>query len=745
MTVRILSVLMLASLLAACTGDGDTEVTRATVSAETPDSFLLYPNTQAALAAGEYEVVVGPDTGTAAGTYTLLLTHDDGSTESRSGSWPAASTSVEGGITMTRAGGLRIAATAAVPVRLVLYRKNDGNVVLSAVNTLDLPLSRISSAAYGQAYYSAVDPTSARTTLAAWKSKNGFDAGFDSHVIFRDAKDLGYGRDMYTRRNADGTLAFFVNNYVVVQQPGSSSNYGPLNVEAAIAQDTRYLQGTNAIEFSPADQDGASDNGSMKITKFFTFDKNGNRIASADLDGRGVKHMPGMCWACHGGQTLPLDENGKFQAISLRSAKFNLIDAALLEYSPQSGYQRPQLEAGLRTLNQYVHESFMDMRDNRPAATRGKWSADSAIALAEGRYGAGMNATVSDDTFVPEGWQESDPANFPSRPLRPVGVSLLFKQVIEPHCLSCHSLQGSVVGEGITTTVNGKSVSLANAINFSSYEKFISFRNRIADYVYHRGLMPMSLRNFESFWKDPEQAPTRLASFLSDPSLPDLGLFDSAGKVIQPGLPVARPGASRSVKSLPDYLDGNASLFASSWKWVLKSQPAQAPGSTVSLLNAASVRPQLVVVGSAANGAYEFELTVANGKGTSTPVSVVLTVDTSLLRAPRALTFVQDIVPILSSDPATAQQCTSCHSAAGTYPTVPVYWSSGNQLYRQLMERVDLRYPENSKLLTKPTSLNHGGGVRMDLNTPAGLQNYGTIVNWIREGAVCGTDATLCP
>ncbi|MGH8493283.1 MAG: hypothetical protein ACRERR_09300 [Moraxellaceae bacterium] len=744
MTLRILATFVLTSLLAACTGDGDTEVTRATVATETPNAFLLYPNTQASLGAGSYEVEVETVSG-AAGTYSLLAVLDDGSSVTRSGSIAAGGSKTETGIALTNAGGLTLTATSSVPVRLTLRRAGDTNIIKTAVGSISLPLSQISSAAYGEAYYDAVDPNAERTTLADWKSKNGFNAGFDSHVIFRDAKDLGYGRDMYARRNADGTLAFFVNNYVVVQQPGSSSNYGPLNVEAAIAQDQRYLLGTNAIEFTPANQDGASDNGSIKITKFFTFNKSGNRIASADLDGRGVKHMPGMCWACHGGQTLPLDESGKFQAISLRSAKFNLVDAGILEYSPQSAYQRPQLEMGLRTLNQFVHESFETMDSERADTQQGKWSADAAIALAEGRYGSSMNAAASDDDFVPEGWKESDPLNFPARPLRPVGVELLFKKVVEPHCLGCHSLQGSVEGELIMVPVNTKPVSLANAINFASYEKFISYRERIADYVYHRGIMPMSLRNYESFWSDPEGAPTRLASFLSDPALSDLGLFGSNGKVIEPGLPVARPGADRLVKSLPSQMDGNASLFATSWRWVLKSQPAQAPGNSVSLLNAQSARATVVVVGAAANGDYVFELTVSNAKGTSTTVSSTLTVDSALPKAPEKLTFAADIAPILNNNPAVAQQCTSCHSAAGTHPGVPVYWNNSNELYRHVMERVSLKYPENSRLLTKPTSLNHGGAIRIDLNTAAGRKDYSTIVNWIREGAVCGTDATLCP
>lgn len=732
---KLLSVSLLAGLLAGCVGDGDTEVTSATVAAETPDSFLLYPNTQAPLAAGEYEVRIGPKTGAAAGNYRLLITYDDGRSETRSGSWPAAGTKTEQDIVLAHAGGLRLQVESAVATTLLLRREGDTLVVRqSDTGLIDLPLSQINSAAYGEAYYQAVDPTGTRTTLAAWKARNGFAAGADTHVIFRDAKDLGYGRDMYARRDAaTGRIAVFVNNYVVALQPGSSTNYGPLNVEAAISQDSRYLQGTNAIEFSPANEDGASDNGAMKITKFFTYDSSGKRIASADLDGRGTKHMPGICWSCHGGQTLPLNPDGTFQAQALRSAKFNLIDAAQLEYSTQSAYQRPQLESGLRLINQYVHASFGEMRARSLATTNGHWDADYAIALAEGRYGAALNRASSDDDHVPEGWTQN-----PAFPARPVGVEQLFKQVVEPHCLGCHSLQGTTAGENVTTLVDGNNVSLANAINFSSYEKFIAYRSRIADYVYHRGLMPMSLRNFESFWKTPTGAPTLLASFLGDSTL-----FDASGKVIQPGHAVARPGANRTVKTLPLQLDGNASSFALSYSWRLKSQPG---GGNASLLNAGTARPTLVTSGAVVNGNYEVELTVSNGKGAGTPVSSVITVDSSLAKTPHQLTFVDDVLPILTTD--VTAQCTNCHSVAGNagaHAGVPVYWTSDSSVYRRVMERVDLRDPENSRLLTKPTNPTHGGGVRIDTGTVLGRQQYSTILGWIREGAVCGSNATVCP
>lgn len=736
--------LPLVALLTGCVGDGDTEVKTAAVSSETPNSFLTYPNMQASLSAGIYTLEIGPATGTAAGSYSLVITWDDGSTRTYSGSWPEAGTDVlPTDIILASAGGLKIEADSSVDVRLVLKRvqfrdllsSDEVQVVATGENTIDLPLTPISSADYATAYYAAVDPDNDRDTLEKWKLKNGFydPANTVTHVIFRDALDLGYGRDMYVLKNTTtGRIAFFVNNFIVQQQPGSSSNYGPLNVDAAISQDRRFLKGTNAIEFSPANEDNPDDpNGEMKITKFFTFDKDGNRLTSADLDGRGVKHMPGMCWACHGGQTMPLDAEGKFQPYSLRSAKLNILGVSEFEYSLQNGYHRDQMEEKFRVINSYVRDHYveMDARDIAANTGRGKWSAEYALKLVNGRYNNTIDTTgtLYNDDFVPEGW------SYEANPGAGVDTETLFKRVVGPHCTACHSLQGRAATHepDLLTDHPGN---IRNAINFSSYKKFMAYRSRIIDYVYKRGIMPMSLRNFEAFWESPDGAPSILAAALGDPSL-----FVN-GKVIQPGNPIARPGASRVVRS-PVQLDGSASSFASNYLWTIQ-EPAVVDGATVYFDSPASAQPKFY----APAGTYKLRLTVSSSKG-SHYADVYYTVS-GAAEDQTALTFVDDIRPILIS-----QTCTTCHRnpADGGTRGVPVYWinganelggldEDGNTLYERIMARVDRKDPENSRLLQRPTNDMHGGDKLLDLNNPTDLADYNTIVNWIREGAVCGTN-----
>src|SRR5713101_6401962 len=108
---------------------------------------------------------------------------------------------------------------------------------------------------YAEAYYHAIDPVNVKDTIDRWKTANGFAGtsnprpGTEHLVVFRDVKDLGYGRRMTGRMNSDdGSVAFFVENYDVSSI--SSGGYSSFNVEAAIARDTKWHVGTNAIEWS---------------------------------------------------------------------------------------------------------------------------------------------------------------------------------------------------------------------------------------------------------------------------------------------------------------------------------------------------------------------------------------------------------------------------------------------------------------------------------------------------------------
>src|SRR5690349_13026557 len=99
---------------------------------------------------------------------------------------------------------------------------------------------------YAAAYYAAIDATNSKDTIDKWRAANGFTGyaaparpGTEHLAVFRDVKDLGYGRRMTGRRNSDdGSVVFYVENYNVAPN-GSASYSSALNVDAAIRRDTQ--------------------------------------------------------------------------------------------------------------------------------------------------------------------------------------------------------------------------------------------------------------------------------------------------------------------------------------------------------------------------------------------------------------------------------------------------------------------------------------------------------------------------
>ncbi|MHB8473099.1 MAG: hypothetical protein ACYDC8_09705 [Gammaproteobacteria bacterium] len=596
---------------------------------------------------------------------------------------------------------------------------------LTFINT-SLP---IDSDAYANAYYKAVDPTGVRTTLAAWKSVNGFDQGVDNHVTFRDAKDLGYGRDMYARHRADGGIAIYVDNYVVQVEPGDATTYGPLNLDAAINREQKYHIGTNAIEFS-ADPSDAS----HRIAKFFTFgpeDANGvqHRLTAADLDGRGIKHMPTECVVCHGGTMYPVQLDGTFEPLSLKSPKLHIIEENSVQFSALAGFTEAAQRDGIKAINAMVLQASQEMGMRADATTdQANWDSAFVKELLEGAYGGVGFPTAYQADFVPAGWKQT--------PTRPVGVETLYKQVIEPHCIGCHSLRGTKIAKNSLPPP-----AYPNATNFSSYEEFSAYNDLIIDYVYRRGAMPRSLVNFSQFWEHPDGAPTLLATYLTG-----FNVFDKNGKVVMPGRAVAIPGTDRTVRS-PATLTASASMFTDSYAWRIVATPS---GATASLSSATSAAP--VLTGDK-DGAYVIELVTSNVMGPSAPVQVTITIDSTLTPSQTDLTFVKDIMSsngIAGVFGSSGAGCGACHTSSGGYTGIPVYYAVGDyvgkekDLYRKVLNRVNLADPENSLLLRKPTSLQHGGGIVLDRSSAASNALYNKLLNWIRNGAPCGIDATYC-
>ena len=634
---------------------------------------------------------------------------------------------------------------------------------------------------YATAYNAAVDPGNARSTLPDYIALHGLDKP-DVHVIFRDTKDLGYGRDMYMRSYEDPTCgritAFYVRNFSVQIVEGFA--YGPVNLEAAIGEDLQHHVGTNAIEFGRGrTTDGATDTCSPEpMAKFFTFEPDGvqPRRLRVDLDGRGTKAMPQPCISCHGGKLRPLDRNGNFVALHADDdpdqigdvkARLQAFEVDTFEFAEMPPYRRADVEEGLRKLNAAIyctypgsagHPACAPYGGGLPAQVNlGEWSGDFGRDMLEGWYGGELETPGSkfSDEYVPAGWT-------PSPGGAPVGADVLFRKVIGPNCFVCHGKQGVQLGTD-EDTVNGKDV------DFKTWDKFISYADDIERLVYDEGRMPLGLLNYQNFWDDPQKAEL-LASFIA-PYVRDATGFearrtDAGGNIILPGRVVARAGPDRVTQ--PDAaitLDAQASLFADSYFWELVSAPAGA------IVGIASPNSQRTDFSADRNGKYVLRMTASSSiNATSGEDTLTIQVDSTLGKAPRSLTFYDDIRDelILARTP---RGCLSCHQSSPTgipagsgIAGVPMWWTDDASqpivappaatpslgLYEVALARVMPTFIEDSLLLKKPSGQHHYGRLVDGFDTSLGVgssgrASYDLFVNWIAEGAKCGLVGPQCP
>lgn len=579
------------------------------------------------------------------------------------------------------------------------------------------------SLAYTQAYYAAIDPNNDRDTFAKWKAVNRFDSGTGQQltVVFGDTRDLGYGRRMTARRNDDGTVAFFVENYLV--EAASGYSYNPLNLEAAVVRDPRWFIGINAIEFSPGPAGGVA------FPKWYNFSAGtGERNLAVDLDGRGPKAMPGPCITCHGGRgdaLAPADASGRPRFNLVQNAasgargdvqgRLHPFEPDAFGFSAAAGYTRAEQEARLKTINQWIlctypipgASVFPEDACRRPAGPS-EWQGTAAAQIKASYGGDGMPSATFADDYVPVSWVVA-------------GQSTLYREVIATSCRACHSMRGTGAQPDI---------------DFTSYEKFVAYAERTKHHVFERGNMPLAKIVFDAFWASPTR-PQLLATFLQQQGF---NVRDSSGQVIRPGGPVAIPGPDRAVRPGATTLSAAGSLYASAYAWTIVSGPA---GAT--LANAATERPTFTAT---AEGTYVVELVASNGTRSSPPAQQRIVVTASLPAPPSALRFA-DVKALLQG-----AGCTSCHGPAGALPRPPVFYTNDDRngdgvagdaaddawFYTEVRSRVNFADVAASPLLRKPSGNHHSGGLQPGFDTSAvpgaaARARYDLVLNWILSGA----------
>jgi mono/diheme cytochrome c family protein len=596
----------------------------------------------------------------------------------------------------------------------------------------DMVTKDVDSAEYAAAYYRAIDPNNDRDTLAKFKSHNHFGdtsgGNIEETVIVGDQRDLGYGRKLTARQNADGTLAFVVENYLV----GAYGGYNSLNLEAAVNAEAKWHIGTNGIEFSPGP------GGTVKFVKFYTFDPiTGARLTAANLDGRGNKAMPTICISCHGGRGDPLTPaNGSGHKLFPRlmnaaskvdviapdvggmrgdiGAQLHPLEPASFDFSSTSGFTRANLEAKMKTINKMVLCSFPlagasgGAEDTcRRAAIQDEYQGTAAAHLKDMYGGDGLpQATASTtDTYVPTSWSS-------------VGQSDLYLKTQAKSCRVCHLLRG---------TGN------QSDIDFETFAKFQGYADRIKAHVVDRGNMPLAKLIYDKYWSD-STIYSPMATFLLAE-----GYTDGASK---PGRPIADPGPDRVVKSTSIPLSASMSLYSTTYQWTVIS------GAGAALTNATSSTPTLTVPGS---GTYVVQLVTGNGSTSSTAKQLTVVVNTALGYDPTALRFT-DIATILRAG---GGGCTTCHTAGGSGGVIPPIWYTNtvdrnadsavdaideHWLYTELRGRINFTDIVASPLLRKPSGKHHNGGLRTGFDTSAvpgdaARVDYDKILGWILNGA----------
>ena len=582
--------------------------------------------------------------------------------------------------------------------------------------------------AYAQAYYAAIDPNNTKDTLAKWRAANGFDTGTGTQVtvVFGDSRDLGFGRRMTARQNTDGTLAFYVENYLV--KTGGAYVFSSVNLEAAIVRDLNALVYVAGIEFSPGPAGGVS------FVKFYNFNvATGVRENMVDIDGRGDKAMPGPCIVCHGGRAdalTPPDASGKPRFNLLLNAvsgnrgdvlgQLPPFEVASFQFSTTPGYTRPEQEPQLKTMNRMVlcsyplpaPSTFPEDACRRPASS-GEWLGTAAALIKAAYGGDGLPNPAYVDPSAPSSWVAA-------------GQTSLYATVLAPACRVCHLMRGT-----------GRQ----SDIDFTTYEKFQSYAQRIFATVVDRGNMPLAKLVYDTFHASSGEA--ALADFLVGQGLP---ARDPSGIVLRPGRPIADPGPDRVVRQGATRLSASNSLYADTYAWSIVSGPngAVPPAGGALLTDANTAQPTFSAT---TDGTYVLSLVASNASAHSAQKLLSLVVQSTLTPAPSAIRF-SDIKAALQD----GTKCQGCHAPAsplrppiaftnydrdgdgGITPTDDVWF------YAEVRSRVNFEEIAASALLQKPSGNHHFGGLGTGFDTSVApgqpeRAKYDLFLNWILNGA----------
>ncbi|TMH55254.1 MAG: hypothetical protein E6H53_17325 [Betaproteobacteria bacterium] len=192
------------------------------------------------------------------------------------------------------------------------------------------------------------------------------------------------------------------------------------------------------------------------------------------------------------------------------------------------------------------------------------------------------------------------------------GQTSLYATVLAPACRVCHLMRGT-----------GRQ----SDIDFTTYEKFQSYAQRIFATVVNRGNMPLGKLVYDTFHASSGEA--ALADFLVGQGL---AARDASGNVLRPGRPIANPGPDRVVRQGATRLSASNSLYADTYAWSFVSGPngAVPPAGGALLTDANTAQPTF---NAATDGTYVLSLVASNASAHSAAKLLSLVVQsTTFLR-----------------------------------------------------------------------------------------------------------------
>ncbi len=480
------------------------------------------------------------------------------------------------------------------PTQDFLANSSSPTANLSATDLLDsLGIENSKSAAR---YYDLLDGSKdgRYDRLEGWLINAGFmdeDENWTStdyaHALYVNNYDLGFARDMYSRKDSNGNIYSFVVNY-----PSLESGILGIGEFALVA-----------MEYS----DNPDPNQPNKIVKFFAYIYDsrvgGFKLArSLNFDGRGEKYVPGACTGCHQGDSAGKDfldvadvdlgatfipwDVSSFVFVDANNERFvdHTVNLSEVSEEQKSLYKRENQEDDIRRLNEHALTTYQGDK-NRFSAS---------IELVHGWYGSDgtgdslpSNATF-DDNYVQPGW---------------IGQEELYHGAYAQYCRVCHTQMADP------------------AKTFSTYDSFINKRDLIEEFVYERGVMPLARLTMDRFW---------LNYYGETPAADILKAHIFSGKSdtgdLVPGKPAIKVthSAGEEAPLLGDtiQLDARTSAMSESYFWAFSKKPENS-NSTIKGVNNAHAEFTVDVPG----GEYIISLTATNENGLSHTEYFSFTVD----------------------------------------------------------------------------------------------------------------------